>query len=91
MQVWPALTYLPQAMRGRRDAEVGVVGTMTGLLPPSSSTVGGQVLGSSLATIRPTAVEPVKKMWSKGCSSSAVASGAALDDGDGVGVEVLRG
>ena len=40
--------------------------TIAGLLPPSSSVTGVRFSAAAIATMRPTAVEPVKKRWSNG-------------------------
>jgi hypothetical protein len=39
---------------------------MQGDLPPSSSVVGVRLPAASSATLRPTAVDPVKNRWSNG-------------------------
>src|SRR5436309_15944989 len=50
---------------------------MVGFFPPSSSTTGVRFFAAAVMTILATVVPPVKKMWSHGCSSSAVVSGTA--------------
>ena len=50
---------------------------MQGDLPPSSSVVGVRLFAASAATLRPTAVEPVKKRWSNGRPANRAATEAS--------------
>ena len=47
---------------------------MHGDLPPSSSVVGVKLAAAALATMRPTAVEPVKNRWSNGRLENSAAN-----------------
>ena len=61
-------------MRRAAVFRLAVWSKITGLLPPSSRVTGVRVFAAAAITTLPTAWEPVKKMWSKGCSSSASVS-----------------
>ena len=50
---------------------------MQGDLPPSSSVVGVRLAAAACATLRPTAVEPVKNRWSKGRLAKRAARSAS--------------
>ncbi len=50
---------------------------MAGDLPPSSSVTEARCFAAAAITSFPTRVLPVKKMWSKGRSSRASATGAS--------------
>ncbi len=50
---------------------------MQGDLPPSSSVVGVRLAAAACATLRPTAVEPVKNRWSKGSEATSAATAAS--------------
>ena len=47
---------------------------MQGDLPPSSSVVGVRLAAAAAATLRPTAVEPVKNRWSNGRLANSCAT-----------------
>ena len=49
---------------------------MQGDLPPSSSVVGVRLRAAASATLRPTAVEPVKNRWSNGSAANPAATSA---------------
>ncbi|MCY1556610.1 hypothetical protein D9M68_933730 [compost metagenome] len=49
---------------------------MQGDLPPSSSVVGVRLSAAAAATLRPTAVEPVKNRWSNGRLANSCATSA---------------
>ena len=71
MHVCPALSSLPTAIRGATTARSAPASTIAGLLPPSSSVTGVRFSAAAFATIRPTAVEPVKNRWSNGSLANA--------------------
>ena len=75
MHVWPALMCLPHTMRRAATARSASAATIVGLFPPSSSVTGVRCFAAAAMTTLPTLVDPVKKMWSKRVSSSAVVSG----------------
>ena len=74
MQVWPAFRNLPKVIQSAACPRSASGPTMTGDLPPSSSVTEARVFAAAAITIRPTAGEPVKKIWSKGRASSASAT-----------------
>ena len=71
MQVWPALSSLPQTSRGAATAKSASRSKIAGDLPPSSSVTGTRLSAAASATRRPTVVEPVKNRWSQRCSANA--------------------
>ena len=66
---------LPQTMRSAACATSAERSTIAGDLPPSSRVTVARCSAAACITLRPTAVEPVKKMWSNGSLSSASAAG----------------
>ena len=72
MQVCPAFSSLPRAMRCAARSMSAKRSTMAGDLPPSSNVTGVRL---PPAASRPPAdaVEPVKKRWSNGSAAKALA------------------
>src|SRR5262245_60457531 len=71
MQVCPALSILPKTIR---SAALGIEQSsemIAGDLPLSSRVTGVRFWAAAVATLRPTAVEPVKKRWSNGVLATA--------------------
>src|SRR3546814_7761809 len=71
MQVWPLLENFPQTILRAASSISAVESTIVGDLPPSSSVTEVRCFAAAAITILPTCGLPVKKMWSKGRSSSA--------------------
>ena len=74
MQLWPALSPLPQARRLAVVAMSASASTIAGFLPPSSRVTGVRWRAAAASTNRPTRPPPVKKMWSNCCSIRAAAT-----------------
>src|SRR5690606_2015517 len=60
MQVWPWFMNAPNTAPSRAASRSASSSTSNGALPPSSSSAGLSDSAASLATMRPTRVEPVK-------------------------------
>src|SRR5699024_2762887 len=70
-QVCRAFQHLPKAIRSAATFKGKDSCTITGDLPPNSSNTGVRFLLASAITIRPTSVDPVNVMWSKGSVGNA--------------------
>ena len=74
MQACPPLNCFAEARSAATFLTSASPSTMTGDLPPSSSVTLARCRAAAAITSLPTRVLPVKKMWLKGSSSSAVAT-----------------
>ena len=60
MQIWPELANAPNTVALTAASMSASSSTISGALPPSSSSTGFRYLAPVWATIRPTRLEPVK-------------------------------
>src|SRR6056300_1254061 len=72
MQICPAFVNFAHATRCPASNALAVSSTIVGLFPPNSKVTLHKCLLAASITILPTAVEPVKKIWSKRSLSTAV-------------------
>eukprot|EP01139_Manchomonas_bermudensis_P005111 Amastigsp_a174666_32.p2 type:complete len:136 gc:universal Amastigsp_a174666_32:977-570(-) len=71
MHCCPQFMLRPHTTRFAARSMSASAATMTGFFPPSSRVTGVRCFTAPCITTRPTAGEPVKKMWSHWHSSSA--------------------
>jgi hypothetical protein len=72
MQIWPWFMNAPNAAASTAWSRSASSSTISGALPPSSSSTGFKCSAANFAMMRPTLVEPVKLMRRiAGCAISA--------------------